>query len=268
MRLILALTAMCLGLLAMVPETAEAQRRQSANERRARRLFEQGDRLYAEGRYEESITAFEEAYSLSERPALLFNIANAQERLGNLADALETLRRYYTDAPASERETLDTRMRNLEERIAEQERQAQQQQQQQAPPRETRTIIVREVERPAEDEGPSLALPLTLMVGGGALIAGGVVFGVIALGARSDAEAMCRESGGSTFCPDEAGDALSRDTTFSILADASIGVGAVVAALGLYFLVSSGGEDEPASRARAGLVPRLGGGELRLDAAF
>ena len=267
MRALAALLVVLSTLSALAPATAAAQRHRN-DERRARRLFAEGDRLYQEGRYEEAINAFEEAYSLSERPLLLFNIANAQERLGNWVDALENLRRYYDDAPAAERETLDARMRSLEERI-DAAAQAEQNRERDRPAPETRTIIVQQMQAPETDDGPSLALPIALIAGGGALITGGVIFGVVALGARSDAEAMCVESGGAVYCPSSAGSALTTDTTFSILADVGITLGLAASALGVYFLITSGGgEEEGDASARAGVSPLAGGARLTLDGTF
>ena len=73
--------ALCLlTLLAAVAPEALAQ--DATTEARAKELYENGAALYEEGRYEEAILAWEEAYRLSSRPVLLFNIANAYERLG------------------------------------------------------------------------------------------------------------------------------------------------------------------------------------------
>ena len=87
------------------------------DEARARSLFENGARLYEEGRYEEAIMAWEEGYRLSKRPLFLFNIANAQERLGKLEEALSSLNRYRAFAADDEREVLEKRVRNLEQRV-------------------------------------------------------------------------------------------------------------------------------------------------------
>ena len=86
---------------------------------RARELYDNGAILYDEGRYEDAIVAWEEAYRLSGRPLLLYNIANAQERLGQWRAALDTLNRYRAYARPEERERLDRRIANLERRLAE-----------------------------------------------------------------------------------------------------------------------------------------------------
>ena len=85
-------------------------------EERAKLLFTNGSRLYEEGRYEQAIAAFEEAYDLSSQPVLLYNIANAWERLGDVPHALEALDRYRLYAPAEEQDVLLARAQALERR--------------------------------------------------------------------------------------------------------------------------------------------------------
>src|SRR5260221_8216145 len=64
---------------------------QKTDDRRAHDLFVKGDAAYAEARYEDALASFREAYELSGRPQLLFNIANALERLGKLPEAVDNL---------------------------------------------------------------------------------------------------------------------------------------------------------------------------------
>src|SRR5262245_14114470 len=59
-----------------------AEKPSSSADKEARKLFFRGDRMYEEGKYEEAVAAFEKSYALSHRPELLFNLANAYERLG------------------------------------------------------------------------------------------------------------------------------------------------------------------------------------------
>ena len=67
-------------------------------DKRARELYIRGDKAYAEGDYEAALAAFEEAYELSGRHALLYNMANAHERLGEYDKALEKLRKFLPHA--------------------------------------------------------------------------------------------------------------------------------------------------------------------------
>jgi tetratricopeptide (TPR) repeat protein len=283
MRPLLALVALTFAMLvALTPVGVSAQRRGDPRERQARALFEQGSLAYEEGRYEEAISAFEQAYGLSARPLLLYNIANAQERLGLLSEALDNIRYYREDAPADEIAVLDRRIRGLEDRVARQQREddrrrADQEQIARTAAEAAAAAAVRGGGGRGPDEPPAPVLGWTLTIGGGALAAAGVVFGVLALGARSDAEALCSTVGERTLCPQAADAALSRDSAFSILADVGVIAGAALAGLGLYLVITHDPETPPAAtrgasavragdgaRLSLGFGPRPGGGALLL----
>lgn len=83
----------------------------------AQTLYQNGARLYEEGQYEQAIAAFEEAYRLAGEPLLLYNQANAYERLGNAAKALEMLQKYRIYASADEQDVLLARCQALERRV-------------------------------------------------------------------------------------------------------------------------------------------------------
>jgi len=87
---------------------------------RARELYLRGDRLYTEGRYEAAVEAFQESYHLSGRPLLLFNLANAYERLARYEEALAALRDYAPHAPVEEEDQIRARLRSLTRRAEEQ----------------------------------------------------------------------------------------------------------------------------------------------------
>ena len=67
---------------------------------------------------DEMIEAFRDAYALSKRPLLLFNLANAYERVGRYAKALESLRGYDPHALPDERDGISRRILNAESRVA------------------------------------------------------------------------------------------------------------------------------------------------------
>lgn len=251
------MTKLLLGLalvLAFAPCAARAQHRADPRERQARALFEQGEAAYEEGRYDEAIAAFEQAYGLSARPLLLYNIANAKERLGLLSEALENLRNYLEDAPDDERPIIERRIRGLEDRVTRQdreqvERRAEQERIARTAGEAAASAAVRDGRAHAGSQGPAPPiLGWTLAIGGGALVVTGVIFGVLALGARSDAAALCSEVGASTFCPISAESMLSRDRTFSLLADIGVLAGAAAATLGIYLVVLHDKETRPPPR--------------------
>lgn len=206
------------ALLALVLGVALAAEPDPAAEARARELYDNGVILYDEGRYEDAIAAWEEAFRLSGRPLLLYNMANAAERLGDWDRAMELLSRYRAFAPAEERETLDRRIRNIERRLDEARAAVTS-----APPP---TVTTPPPPEP-EPERRGRVLPWVLGGVGVAGVGAGGALGVSALGARADAAAACVEVGGSTWCDERARAPLQADRSRSLLADVGFGVGGV-----------------------------------------
>jgi len=193
---------------------------------RARELYKNGERLYEEGLYEEAISAWELAYELSERPLLLYNIANALERIGRYGEALDRLNQYRAFAPLEEWEVLERRMRSLERRI-EQKREKEKKERE---AREALRSSGAEVRKPTSRGGaasPPHPAGVTLIGLGTAGLTTGVVFGLLAIENRTDILTMCRTSGDLFLCPDAAATALERDNRYSTAADLGI-VGGVV----------------------------------------
>lgn len=239
MRILLAIVA-----LSLITSTAFGQRRRrrrlSPQETRARELFQLGDRMYASGRYDLAISAFEEAYDLSPRPLLLFNLANAQERAGYLAAAVESLERYAPNAPREELPTLRGRIEALRARVAaerEREEQLQALRDQANSSQAVATTTPVPVE-PAE-EGPDLLLPIVVLSAGGVLAAVGGVFAGLALDARGTAQSDCTETDGARYCLETADSALARDSTFSLTADILFGAALATIGVGTYFLIDA-----------------------------
>lgn len=93
------------------PTTTEARMAQ------ARELYKLGAGLYKAGRYKEAIVSFTEAYELSDNKKILYNIANAQERIGDLQGAVDSLKEYRPHASPSDVVSLDLRITALQDRI-------------------------------------------------------------------------------------------------------------------------------------------------------
>ncbi len=81
---------------------------------RAKQFFRSGQQLYKQGRYEQAIVAWQEAYKLSKMPDLLFNIAKAAEEMDDYDLALEMLDAYRVHARAGEKDMISRRIRELE----------------------------------------------------------------------------------------------------------------------------------------------------------
>lgn len=104
-----------LGAWLLLPCTAFAQ------DRLARTHYDAGSSYYQQGRYEDALREFEEAYRLSSetrKPALLYNIGLAHERLGHLTEAIGSLQRYLEASPhADDAEIVTERIHTLQERL-------------------------------------------------------------------------------------------------------------------------------------------------------
>ena len=74
-----------MGIMTGAPSTSYAN-----DDAQAKQLYEEGVTYYEAGRNQEAVVAWTQAYNLSKKPLLLFNIANAHERLGNLMEAYLT----------------------------------------------------------------------------------------------------------------------------------------------------------------------------------
>ena len=107
--------ALVLALLSLPPTLAFGQ------DRLARTHYQAGSSYYEQGRYEDALREFEEALRLSSasrKPALLFNIGQAHERLGHLDEAIATFRQYLEAAPnAEDADVVNERIRTLQERL-------------------------------------------------------------------------------------------------------------------------------------------------------
>ncbi len=196
---------------------------------RARELYENGAILYEEGRYEDAVIAFEEAYRLSGRPALLFNIANALERTGRWDEALDVLSRYRAYAPADERETLDRRITNLERRVA---ANRQGRPPQEAPP----DVVGTAAPLPPRTTTSPFVQPVPLaLTGVGVLSLGtGALLGGLSVGAHADAASGCAsDAGGALRCTETASTALADEAGLALAADVLFGVGVVGLGAGL-----------------------------------
>jgi hypothetical protein len=89
----------------------------------AKAHYEKAQQLYATGNYDEAIAEYQEAYRLKPHPNVLYNIAQAYERLLDYAQSVVWFERYLAEAPkdAVERPVVENRLRilrNLPARIS------------------------------------------------------------------------------------------------------------------------------------------------------
>lgn len=104
---------LCLAALAY-PAGIRAQVPSPSADREARDHFERGREAFSRGDYPNAASQFEQAYALSHRSALLYNIGTAYERLHRWAEARLAFQRYVNENPmASDRPEVEARLRML-----------------------------------------------------------------------------------------------------------------------------------------------------------
>lgn len=260
LSLVLLLTSGTAAAQAPAPARAPAERELSPDER-ARELYLRGDRLYAEGSYEEAIVALKEAYQLSHRPGLLYNIANALERLGRYEEALSYLNQYAPSAPEHQRHIVLKRIRSLELRAEEQR----QEERGVAPPARRSAEAESAASTPAKTDTTPL---LGYAIGGAGLVAIGIgtVLGVSASSARSDAEKQCVDNGSDVLCPVSVRDDLSSADGRALGADIAWGLGLAAVGVGVYLVLDAGGESGASTALRS--TATLGGAGVSLVHTF
>lgn len=267
------------------PSRAEPRGEKAATDQRAKDLFAKGDTAYAEGRYEEALSAFQESYDLSGRPQLLFNISNAAERLGRIQEAADALEKYLASGKAKDKDVVQKRLAALKERLEkqkkeqdeaakkeEEKKQREEEERQKREAEEQKRLAAAKAAAPADKPAPVLAYAL-LGTGGALLVAGGV-FGVLTLGARGEAKDACKDTASGLLCSSDAGDALDREKTFGLVADIGMVSGVVLGAVGVYLLLKPSAEPKVDVKAAARatgplrLVGGPSGGGVHLVGSF
>ena len=84
----------------------------------AKEHFINGREYYDRGQYKDAIEEFEKAYRLDQKPLLLYNIAQAYEKLGKLKKSVEYLRQFLEeDTKKEDTASVENKITNLEARI-------------------------------------------------------------------------------------------------------------------------------------------------------
>lgn len=102
------------GLMTLILLASALHAQDSSTDEQARMLYNNGRMLFDEERYEDALLAWQEAYALSDRPLLLYNIALAHEKLGNYGEAIESLYKYRIYATPDEQEALLVKIEELQ----------------------------------------------------------------------------------------------------------------------------------------------------------
>jgi hypothetical protein len=209
---------------------AQAPTLSPEDEQRARDLYEHGEALYAEAKWDEAAAAFRISYNLSGKPLLLYNMASCYERMGNWSQALTMLKQYRPSASDDEVETIERRITSLEARVAEIAAKDQALVDAQRKAAEPVPVPVPDTRKRVNPVAASL---IGLGVVG---VGSGTFFTVRTLGARSDWTGQCIE-GDTLLCPSKADPLVKRDNTSGLLADVSwlVAAGALTAGVVVAF---------------------------------
>jgi tetratricopeptide (TPR) repeat protein len=236
-----------------------------SDEQRAQKLYEVGDDHYAAGRYEDAVVHFQQAYELSPQPALLFNMANAYERMGEYEQAAEHLRRYLESPKAEDVASVRERIRRLElSAKASKTVRGEPGSGASAAPGGPDAAAGVSARANAAQAGRSRVLSYSLLAVGAATVGGGVVFGLLSNQAGDDAADLCTGDG---LCTRNARSKLDRQKRFALLSDVSIGAGVICAGTGalLLLLRNQSDEEQPLERASLQVTPSLGSAGLGLE---
>ena len=191
-----------------------------------------------EGRYEDALAAWTEAYALSQRPLILFNMANAYERNGQLEKAVAVLNRYRAYAQPDEQEVILRRIKNMEQRLA------------QAQPQPI------EQSRVSTPTAPFPTLEVMLMGSGAVTLVSGVL---LASGAKNQGNQAAQYCGGPGMpCTQGAVEFLGKEKRYAMGADVCFVVGGLTTVAGLGLLLLPKGS-KASSTARVQLTPTTSG---------
>jgi hypothetical protein len=260
-----------------VPTVAVAQEgatEEEPNDEEARVHFRLGTAYYESGRFREAAREYQQAYDLSPRPTLLYNLFLAWRDASELEPAVDALRRYLAEGnpPSDTRIRLEAQLQGMEQRLEQQRAAAATTGTTTAATTATTTetsttesgtetteagddTSSTTTDTSEDDDGAeSVAdedsggggvplVPIIVMSAGGALAIASIITGVMALGKQGELDDMCDADGA---CAPGFEDARDSGQSLAIVTDvllfgglATIAVGAVLLALGV-----GGGDDE------------------------
>lgn len=108
--------ALALIVTVALSSVASAQEVSADDDRAAREAFQRGQAAFDDGAFEDALTEFQRAWELSHRPALLYNVGVAADRLRRTSQALEAFEQYVDLVPdAPNRREVEGRIRVLRE---------------------------------------------------------------------------------------------------------------------------------------------------------
>ena len=239
----------------------------------ARLTFESAREAFVAGDYETALARFRQAYQLSARPGLLYNIAQTLDRLRRDQETIDALREYLDAMPgAPNRAEVEARIRVLEDALA-----RRQPDEEPDPPDEdpvettTTTSTSTSTGTGTTDDGGGIGIlhpAIFIAVAGLALVGGGlsVWAGLEALSANDTYE----ESMDVNAIQGLYDDAVSAQTLANVFIFSSAGLAAVAVVLAILtdWDALGGGDDASAARLRPSVAAGPNGGLLGLEGSF
>ncbi len=188
--------------LGALESTAVAQPVDENLDHAARLTFQAGSEAFSAGDYATALDRFQQAYDLSHRPVLLYNIATCLDRLRRDEDAVTQFNAYIEALPdAHDRAEVEARVAVLQAAIdarnaeqAERERIAAEAE---AERERLRLEAERQEQHQADDEGRGLHAGIALGLAGATLVVGGLIVwsGLNAVSRNDDFEAYANSPG-------------------------------------------------------------------------
>lgn len=208
----------------------------------AREAFERGRIHYDNGEFDQASSAFEDAYRLSGRDGLLYNLYLAYRDANQPEKAAEALRSYLAKVKVIEnRAQLEARLKALDEGIAQRRateaakgeaEAARLQAERERAEQEKAAQAAREEQRKLQAErAPERkwwVVPVAVMGAGGALMAGSLVTGLMANSKANELEDKCVDGN----CPPNLESTADSGKTLSIVTDVLLFGGLATAATG------------------------------------
>jgi len=225
------------GVSAQAPESPNRGR---STDDVARGLFEAGRASYGMGEFERALDFFQQAYDLSQRPALLYNIGQASDRLHRDALTVQAFHEYLRLMPESEHRTeVESRLRALERLLeAEQHEAARVEPTPLDEPGLTSAPIAMREHGATDNAGSTLA-PWLVTGLGVAVVATGGVLAVVGHQRIANVEDAPDNAPWSRYESDASSGPALATTGFVLL-----GVGAAVTLTGVFWLVLGGASDD------------------------
>jgi hypothetical protein len=238
---------------------ADAQEVSAEQERRARLHYESGTAYFDTGDYESALDEFRAAHAESPHPELLYNIFLFEERIGNLAAAVQALEAFLATPEVPRRDVLERRLEHLRARAARGETRIEASEVERASPLQVSEPAVDPLvtERPEASVEPAQVAPSSPPQASGAPVVAIVGFAIAGVGlaglgiaggitlaedARLDLCApTCPEADVQTI----AASAIAGDITAGIAL-----AGAILGVVGLFLDTSPGASSERSVRLR------------------